>query len=335
MGPLPGNMPQTSPSLHRFSRTRPIGRSSLASLLVAVATLACTPAQNDPGDKGGSSGGASGTGGKGSGGAASGGASGEGGGSGGNPAAASGGSPGASGGGTGTGGFPGGAGGGSGSGGASPGSGGGGGASDADRADMAAAGGGVAIAGMLHKHLSTVKCVRQQSDGKSCFAGAADENRTTAITFGGDAAVTYDVKLHVRGLVEPRGYTGGMLQDPVNVWFYVGGIPGGPQDDNRYGSYQIATADPKQVYYLNRDDKNILHSPQNHNLFKLDYVVTLKIKGGSMVQVIVADAKGSGMINNWMKNRVDGIPEDVFMQPATGFDGQFIYLEVDAVTPGN
>ena len=310
-------------------------RVSLVSMLVVVTTLACTPAQNDAGDKGGSSGGSSGTGGKtsGSGGSSSGGASGEGGSSGGSSGDASGGSPGASGGGSGSGGSSGGSGGGTGTGGASAGSGGGGGASDAGGGgDMAAAGGGVAIAGMLHKHLSTVKCVRQQSDGKSCFAGPADENRTTAITFAGDPAVTYDVKLHVRGLVEPRGYTGGMLQDPANVWFYVGGMPGGPQDDNRYGSYQIATADPKQVYYLNRDDKNILHSPQNHNLFKLDYVVTLKVKGGSMVQVIVADAKGSGMINNWMKNRVDGIPEDVFMQPATGFDGQFIYLEVDSVT---
>jgi hypothetical protein len=310
--------------------TPPRSRATWPLALLAFTWLACTPTQNDGGNGNPGTGG-SGTGGKGGSGGGAGGSSSGGSGAGGSAAgsggAASGGSAG-----NGTGG-----GGGSsstgGSGGA--GSGGGGGATDAasNLPDGPPAGGGVAIAGMLHKHLTTVKCVRQQSDGKSCFASAADENRSTAISFAGDPAITYDVKLHVRGLVEPRGYTGGMLQDPGNVWFYVGGMPGGPQDDNRYGSYQIATADPKQVYFLNRDDKNILHSPQNHNLFKLDYTVTIKVKGGSMVQVIVADAKSSGMINNWMKSRVDGIPEDVFMQPATGFDGQFIYLEVDAVTP--
>ena len=78
-----------------------------------------------------------------------------------------------------------------------------------------------------------------------------DANKKDPFNFGGDPAVVYDVVVRVRGLVEPRGYTGGMLQDPANPWLYVGGMPGGPDDNAFYNQYKILVAEPKQVYYLN------------------------------------------------------------------------------------
>jgi len=195
----------------------------------------------------------------------------------------------------------------------------------------AAPAGGIALAGEIHKHLRTLKCGADLGDGKSCRLATDMEKVEKKAVFGGDPAVTYELKLHVRGLVEPRGYTGGALQDPMNVWLYVGGMPGGPGDDSRYGSYSVAVSDPKQVYYLNRDHMMILKNPAlNHSLFELDYVAVIKVKGGATVSLINADAAGSGMIRNHEKHVVPGVPADLLPQP---WDGQFVYFEVDAVTP--
>jgi hypothetical protein len=195
----------------------------------------------------------------------------------------------------------------------------------------AVAAGGVALAGEIHKHLRTLKCGADLGDGKSCRLSADMEKVEKKVVFGGDPAVTYEMKLQVRGLVEPRGYTGGALQDPSIVWLYVGGMPGGPGDDNRYGSYSVSVSDPKQVYYLNRDHMMILKNPAlNHSLFKLDYVATIKVKGGATVSLINADTAGSGMIRNHEKHVVPGVPTELLPQP---WDGQFLYFEVDSVTP--
>ena len=200
-----------------------------------------------------------------------------------------------------------------------------------DTAPDAAPAGGIALAGDIHKHLRTLKCGADLGDGKSCRLSADMEKVEKKVVFGGDPAVTYEVKLHVRGLVEPRGYTGGALQDPMIVWLYVGGMPGGPGDDSRYGSYSVAVTDPKQVYYLNRDHMMILKNPAlNHSLVKLDYVAVIKVKGGATVSLINADAAGSGMIRNHEKHVVPGVPTELLQQP---WDGQFVYFEVDAVTP--
>jgi hypothetical protein len=191
--------------------------------------------------------------------------------------------------------------------------------------------GGIALAGEIHRHLRTLKCGADLGDGKSCRLSTDMEKVEKKVVFGGDPAVTYEVKLHVRGLVEPRGYTGGEPQDPAIVWLYVGGMPGGPGDDSRYGSYSVAVSDPKQVYYLNRDHMMILKNPAlNHSLFELDYVALVKVKGGATVSLINADAAGSGMIRNHEKHVVHGVPTELLQQP---WDGQFVYFEVDAVTP--
>jgi len=327
---------------HLLSRLR---FSALAANLLLVACSAENGSGGAGGSGGSSAGGSGGSSGRGGSSASTGGTGGTGGsasgsgGAGGNTSA--GGSTGGSGtGGSGSGGSSatGGSGGGGGSGGAGGSGGGSGGMSDARPADSAGeapASGGVALAGKLHKYLRTLRCARPnpQDTRRSCFCSDADANRHDMFAFGGDPSVTYDVTIHVRGNVEPRGYTGGALQDPANLWFYVGGMPGGPNDNRLYNQYKILVSDPKQVYYLNANSRGVLpSSSKDHDTWKIDYTAKLKIKGGAMVDVANEDLP-SGMNANFLNVKVEGVPPDLLMQEPAGFPGQFFYVEVDSVVP--
>lgn len=189
-------------------------------------------------------------------------------------------------------------------------------------------------AGKLHGHLHKLKCGALQ-DARSCKLSADQERSRMDVVLAGDPATTYDLKLRVRGLVEPRRYMGGALVDPANnKWFYAGGTPdplkkGG---GHAYNIYQISVSDPKQDYYLNQDTADYLGGGYvpGHTIYKLDYTVTIKVKGGATISVITDDLAKSGMINNADKQVVDGVPADKLTQP---WDGQFFYLEVESITP--
>jgi hypothetical protein len=333
--------------------THALSRLRFSALAANLLLAACT-AENNPGGTGGSSGsgGSSASGGRGGSSAGRGGSSATTAGAGGS-ASATGGtggstSSGGTTGGTGTGGSAGtggsmttgGSGGSAGTDGNSGtgGSGGAGGMGDAKPADSAGeapASGGVALAGKLHRYVRTLRCVRPnpQDTRRSCFCSDADANKHDVLTFGGDPSVTYDVTIHVRGNVEPRGYTGGALQDPANLWFYVGGMPGGPNDNRLYNQYKILVSDPKQVYYLNANSRGVLpSSSKDHDTWKIDYTAKLKIKGGAMVDVANEDLP-SGMNANFLNVKVEGVPPDLVMQEPMGFPGQFFYVEVDSVVP--
>jgi hypothetical protein len=207
-------------------------------------------------------------------------------------------------------------------------------APDVGAAETTAPAGGIEIAGKLHRYLRTLKCVRDnpQDTRRSCFCSDPDANRHDLVAIGGDPAVTYQIVLRIRGIVEPRGYTGGALQDPANPWLYVGGMPGGPNDNALYNQYKLLVAEPKQVYYLNANSAGILpRSSRDHDLHKLDYTAKLTVKGGSMVDVANED-RPSGMNRNFMQHKVDGVPPEILDQGANGFDGQFFYVEVESVT---
>lgn len=192
---------------------------------------------------------------------------------------------------------------------------------------------GIEAAGKLHGHLHKLKCGALQ-DARSCKLSPDQERSRMDVVMGGDPGTVYDVKLRVRGLVEPRRYSGGALHEPGNKWFYAGGAPdplkkgGGHQ----YNIYQISVSDPKQDYFLNRDTDDYLGGGYipGHTIYKLDYAVTIKVKGGATVSVITDDYAKSGMINNADKQVVDGIPASLLEQP---WDGQFFYLEVESVKP--
>jgi hypothetical protein len=325
-----------------------------SALVLAFTAAACgdDPKQRPRPSNGGSGGASGGAGGGGFGGTGGGGFGGTGGGSGGTGGGAGGATAGSGGGGGGSGGAGGGAAGSGGAGGGAAGMGGGGGGTGGTAGSGGRDGGGggtgggaggatgdggpaagVDIAGKLHKYLRSLRCTRLNTDPRSCFASMDEEVKRESFPFGGTAGTVYDVKVRVRGIIEPRGYTGGALQDMMNPWFYVGGMPGGPGDNAAYNVYKITVSQPMQVYFLNRNHNGYLNSARDHDLHKIDYVVTLKIGGGAMVEIANEDRRGSGMNNNHMRLKVDGIPEETIMQGANGWNGQFFYLEVESVTP--
>lgn len=188
-------------------------------------------------------------------------------------------------------------------------------------------------AGNLHGYLHKLKCGAPQ-DARSCKLSPDQERSRLDVVLGGDPAVIYDLRLRVRGVVEPRRYKGGVLPDPANRWFYAGGAPDPSRANNgqAYNIYQLSVSDPKQDYFLNQDTENYLgggYQP-SHTTYKVDYPVVIKVRGQATVSVITDDQAGSGMINNADKTVVDGIPAELLSQP---WDGQFFYLEVESITP--
>jgi len=187
--------------------------------------------------------------------------------------------------------------------------------------------------GPLHGYLHKLSCGEAQ-DERSCKLSADQERSRTDATLAGDPNTLYDVLLRVRGLVEPRRYSGGALLSPDNKWLYMGGAPDPSRANNgqAYNVYQISVSDPKQDYFLNRDTDNHLGSGYgpSHTTFEVDYVIPLKARGGATVSVITDDEAGSGMINNADKTVVEGVPAELLPQP---WDGQFFYLEVESITP--
>jgi hypothetical protein len=90
--------------------------------------------------------------------------------------------------------------------------------------------------------------------------------------------------------------------------------------------FKIEVSEPRQVYFLNKD-QNL----KDHELYKLDYKIALKVKGGATISMVFADRPKSGAIANHKSMVVDGIPAEVVMQP---FKDQFMYIEADAVSAG-
>lgn len=157
--------------------------------------------------------------------------------------------------------------------------------------------------------------------------GAIDDpdvtlHRETLVVFGGDPAVVYDVEIRLRGLVEPKTFTGG------EVWaehFQLGGTP----DVNDYNIYAIDVADPAQRYTLNRNAMSV-----GHYTFVIDYTVTIPIRGGTEVRLTMIDPNNIAIANpGGSSGSADPfvVPEiPPFPDP---FYGQFIQMNVLSVTP--
>jgi hypothetical protein len=129
-------------------------------------------------------------------------------------------------------------------------------------------------------------------------------------TFGGKPGVVYEVALHVRGVVEPKNFTGGTVKEQH---FQIGGAAA---VDN-YNFYGIKVSDPPASYTVNRHE-----AKTDHFVFPIDYTVTVPIRGGATVTVGAYDANDVA-IANYKGVVVAGVP------PApNAFDGQFFQIDV-------
>ena len=98
-----------------------------------------------------------------------------------------------------------------------------------------------------------------------CEETAAEENQHKTIKFGGDPNVTYNVKLHVRGVAERYWYEGGMLDGTL---FYRGGLP---------TIHSAATA-TKNGNLKPGEGALSDHPPETDNLYALPFKVPVEVQ---------------------------------------------------------
>jgi hypothetical protein len=132
-------------------------------------------------------------------------------------------------------------------------------------------------------------------------------------TFTGKTGALYDLTLRVRGVVEPKNFTGGEVQ---HDHFQTGGTP----VKNDYNFYRLHVSDPEATYTFNRNEEKV-----GHYTFPIDYSVTIPIRGGATVTMGAYDSNDVSIANH-QNHVVAGVP------PAPKpFDGQFFQLDVEAV----
>ena len=134
-------------------------------------------------------------------------------------------------------------------------------------------------------------------------------------TFSGRNGVVYDVAFHVRGVVEPKNFTGGTVQFEH---FQSGGTP----VKNDYNFYSLHVSDPEATYTFNRNEQKV-----GHYTFPIDYRVSILIRSGATVIMGAYDSNDVAIANHERSVIAGVVPAP---QP---FDGQFFQLDVESVTP--
>jgi hypothetical protein len=155
-------------------------------------------------------------------------------------------------------------------------------------------------------------------------------NRDDHVKFGGTAGTVYQVTIRVRGIVEPKHYTGG-TKDAADEGFYTGGAP---STSGNYNVYLLKTSGMQgQSYFL-----NALNQQEAHFSYAIDYTVTIPIEGGADMWFLSDDSNCSA-IKNCDTSSVDkpgnqpgcmpitlaGFNEAGITQP---YNGQFIVIHV-------
>jgi len=200
-----------------------------------------------------------------------------------------------------------------------------------------------------------------------CEEIAANENQHITKQFGGDASVTYNVKVRIAGVAERYWYSGGVL-DPTSI-FYVGGLPTihstqapnnnlqpgqgackihPPQTDSQYalpftvpvevrpsdGCYNgfnifaMTVSSPKQSFYLNYTTDYDGIDRQPHAVYKTDYTVTIPIAGGARLDFYTIDGDHHQVTNN-------GTMMVSNVKTAQPYNGNFLEFTVVDVTRAN
>jgi hypothetical protein len=132
-------------------------------------------------------------------------------------------------------------------------------------------------------------------------------------SFGGEPGALYQVTLHVRGVVEPKNFSGGEVQFEH---FQAGGEP----VKNDYNFYSLVVSDPAATYTVNRHAEKV-----GHYTFPIDYRVTIPMRGGATFTMGAYDSNDVAIANH-EHHVVMGVP------PAPqAFDGQFFDVQVEKI----
>jgi len=188
----------------------------------------------------------------------------------------------------------------------------------------------------------------ESDPGAVCPQLNAVKNQHVTQKIAGDASVTYDVTLRVRGIVERYWYEGGTL-DPVSKVFYTGGVPtvGGfasaqknkvselpfplpteisPTDGyfNGFNVFAMTVSAPKQHFYLNYTaDKNGDRQP--HAVYSQDYTVTIQMQGQASLDFYIIGSDEHQCYNH------DKVIDGVTLK-SSPYIGEFLQFDVVKVT---
>jgi hypothetical protein len=211
------------------------------------------------------------------------------------------------------------------------------------------------VGGDLEGFLHLAPC-QSQDFGHDCTLPLCQGGSKTleqTLQLGGDPNTTYDLTIHVYGVVEPRNYTGGTRRagDNFNVngsdfWYVGGAVPANP---GTYNSYEMHINPPvagaANTYFLN--SRTGTDAPA---LVRLDYEASFPVRGGGNIlwrsfdlncrQITNCNTTECGTIGpkpvtlDTVRN-ANPPPPTTFTQPfQTGANigrGQWIYIDVTNV----
>jgi len=148
------------------------------------------------------------------------------------------------------------------------------------------------------------------SDNGTPFMGSK------SATMGGTVGTTYQVKLRIRGIVEPTNISGGTVGTPST--FVTGGNRGADGSNAAtYQQWRITTSVPNQHYYL-----NAISGGLSHVVMVLDEMQTIPIGGGATVTIDVYDGNAHEIANN------ANPPKTIADIPGSKNSGQFVQINV-------
>jgi hypothetical protein len=170
----------------------------------------------------------------------------------------------------------------------------------------------VNVAANLSGLLWKLPCTGDASTA-ACYTLA---NTSMSTALGGAPGVTYSVTVHLRGVVEEKTYTGGCAD---GYW----SAHGTPATDN-WNVYRLTVSSPPQTFFLNTGVSNLNY------VDAIDYVATIVVDAGATVTLYADSTEGQQIKNIDKVGTPISISGTSVAQP---YDGQFIQMDVESVTP--
>lgn len=136
------------------------------------------------------------------------------------------------------------------------------------------------------------------------------------VDFTGEPDTVYEVKVRVRGLMEPTTISGGETPLVDHPYFKVGGTVQAAD----YSQWHIEVSDPEETYWLN-------HYPStSHTIYNEDFEATIPVRGGATFTLRVVDGNDRQIDNGASAGPdrmqvIDGVTDEVL-------DGQAVHLDV-------
>ncbi|MEO5769524.1 MAG: hypothetical protein ABIS92_14320 [Polyangia bacterium] len=142
--------------------------------------------------------------------------------------------------------------------------------------------------------------------------------KMASVTMGGTQGTMYQVKIHVRGVVEPTHITGGTPGTPPQ--FVTGGSAyANNTNEGSYQQWRLTTTVPNQHYYL-----NIFTAGLSHIVQLIDYPQTIMIGGGSVVTLDVHDGNAHAI-----SNTVNNPPKMAPGVSGSVMSGQYVQIDTE------